>query len=445
VDKQDVAPATGADGRRGIARGTVATLMASGYSVMHGLPEFLAGALAIEGLARKHPLARFTHVDWLLLAGFLVLPIAYALNLAVTGWDAQALKYVKVMVIGAVLFLGLRAAGVPWQVVPAVALGGAVASAMVGADEVFLRGFARAEGTTNPVPFGNIALLYAELGFVALIASQGTTARPSLRAVAVLAIGAGLFAAWLSQSRGGLVAVPFVITVVVARAFPGAWKRTLSVCAVLVLVTTAGLLWEPHLSVRTQQAIDELQTVTHAPLATQNLSGNSVGTRIHMWQVGWRAFTEAPVMGKGYAAFRSSVVEAGVLTKQVNPELLQHRHLHNELINTLAKGGLVGAGSLLFFWGVFFWYFWQASGTAQSMQARLLALAGLATVVNVMLASMTDSMFGSPAPAAAMALTLAVCAGGTRYLSTASVPKRRESQVRAQPLADARRADRPSA
>jgi O-antigen ligase len=389
--------------------------MIAGYSLLHGLPAFLAAALAIEGVARKRGWPRLDRNDALLLAGFLVLPTAYAINLAVTGWDSQPLKSLEVLIVAAMLFLGVRAAGLPWQAVPVAALLGAAASAAVGADEVFLRGYLRAEGTTNPIPFGNIALLYVVVGFVTLVVLRSGDAQRRLRWIASVTICAGLFAAWLSQSRGGLVALPFVMAALLSRAFPGGWRLTLSAFTVLAIVIGAALVSEPHLSLRTQQALDEVRTASQAPLATQALGGNSVGTRLHMWQVGWRAFTEAPLMGKGYGAFRRDVVEAGVQTKQVNPELLQHRHLHNDLMNTLAKGGLFGVAALLFFWGVFAWYFWQAAAAARHAGERLLALTGLGTILSFMLYSMTDSMFGAPASAMAMALTLAVCAGCLRH------------------------------
>lgn len=142
-------------------------------------------------------------------------------------------------------------------------------------------------------------------------------------------------AAYLTQSRGGLLALAVALTVWLVLVTRSA-VRTL----VAVGVVGAAILLMPGVGSR-------LATVgsvgSTAPAADQSLVDRAAVQRI-----GWAMALEHPFVGVGVGNFTTAEPD---YRRRIAPELSQVIAPHNIYLEMLAEGGLVGLGGWLLFYG----------------------------------------------------------------------------------------------
>ncbi|HET7137532.1 MAG TPA: O-antigen ligase family protein [Gaiellaceae bacterium] len=164
---------------------------------------------------------------------------------------------------------------------------------------------------------------------LALFMSQAPR-RPGTRVPILLAGTVCLVALFLTQSRGGIVAL--AVTVVVGIAFAGRARRNIVVAASGVLAVASiylMLVAPPH-------ALGRI---------TQFTSGGGTG-RTDLWTVALKSFEGSPVQGIGLGNF---VVVEPTLVVDVNTDLpradlvvTQRQPVHNTYLHIAAELGLVG-------------------------------------------------------------------------------------------------------
>jgi O-antigen ligase len=194
------------------------------------------------------------------------------------------------------------------------------------------------------------------LGLIVGIAffRRGRRDRALLYLSPLLLLGAAII---LSKSRGGLVAVTiqliFAALLFVNSKQAGVedggdenrwtrWTRSLAVTvaavSVLVVIIVAGIFW-----------LDGDQVATGVETATVEMAGGD-GSEMHeaarrrdIWRATWLMFTAHPIAGAGLGGFWAEVPvqhsASGVSTPQ---------QAHNDYLELLASGGLLGAA--LFVW-----------------------------------------------------------------------------------------------
>ncbi|MGM0451135.1 MAG: O-antigen ligase family protein, partial [Pseudomonadota bacterium] len=189
----------------------------------------------------------------------------------------------------------------------------------------------RADGATNAIPFGNLALLSGLmlLGVTGPLFSDRHYA-PGL--IALLAAVLGLIAAYLSGTRNNVLVLPVLILFLVL--FAGSRQRILSATVGLLVI---GLF--VGLESRLGEGLLSLLDGNH---------GQGIQYRFDVWQHALGLFTSAPLTGvgvQGYAQALQSGIEAGELPSGLARCCLDHAH--NDLIQVLATRGLLGAVSWL--------------------------------------------------------------------------------------------------
>lgn len=264
-----------------------------------------------------------------------------------------------------------------------VALGGVLA-AMWSLWQVAVEGVTRAGGHTYVIQHGNIGML---MGFTSLMGALYIDQHRRLVVLMLVGALAGFMVSILSGTRGGWVGAPLAAWVAwraFAPLFSVSSKRLMlaliaSLLAVLVLVPATGV------QQRVDEAVDELTRLTQG-----DASGGSVVPRLFMWELGAELVMERPVMGWGQEAFdieRDRQMQLGEtqLTLSTN-------HLHNELIDTAVKHGIIGAALLvLLYWAgasVF-----SADYRAASKRLRALAASGLLLVLLYIDFGLSQTMF----------------------------------------------------
>lgn len=285
--------------------------------------------------------------------------------------------------VAALVWLGWRrlrppAAALWWG----VGLGALLAGGIAGW-EVLVQGRGRAANGINAIPFGMLSLLLGTLAWVGVFAVRATWARVAL----LVALAAGLGASILSGTRGAWVVFPALVMVVALGFWWTLPRRVLGagVAALLGLLLLVSL--SPTLAV-TERVGEALESVDEYD---EGERGNSFGVRVEMWRVGVQLFSEKPLLGWGEGRLQDRR-DDWVATWDLHPAVSIHDQLHSDLIDTAARRGLVGLGSLLMLYGVPLVLFARALRGRPDTTTRALAVAGLVVVVAFIGFGLTQSM-----------------------------------------------------
>lgn len=294
---------------------------------------------------------------------------------------------------------------------------GAVGSGLTALWQTVGLDWPRAQGYTNAIQFGNLALL---LGLWCGI--WALHARPPgwRRVVAWLAAGMGLLASIASGTRGGWVVLPPCLLLILWFSFGRSRRGAAGVLArslALTLAVCVPLAFLSPVQERVQEAVTQWSSASSAS------AGTSIGLRLAEWRFAWAQGARHPWLGVGQLGYETQQ-RAAVATGRYPQDMLKLNHAHNEWLDMFAKRGLVGVIGLLIFFGVPLALFWRAlRRTGQDADAtgarHAAALCGLVTVLGFLGFGMTQVMFahnnGNLMYLLAVSVWLAACgAGGGR-------------------------------
>jgi O-antigen ligase len=385
------------------------------FAVLMAAPRTSAGIAAVLALLGSALLIRRWRLDrtdrrfGLLMA---LLPLSYAINMALTGWDAGELERPARLLLGFLMYLALVRIGFSANSLFWGAVFCAVAAAAIAHYQVFVLNLPRAEGSWNAIPFGNFAMLSGLLALAgALYQLRSLAARAFTVAAGVLAMAAGLYASLLSGSRGGWLALIFLLPAVLLLCGRALRKRQQLAAWLLLLGLAGGVMTlSPTVQERVSLAVVQYQQFVGG---ADEASHTSTGIRLAMWNWGLQRFAEDPLLGIGIANYEDRRA-AAVASSEMPPAFAGLANLHNALITHLAMGGILCGAALVGFWILgwrFFWMHWRRAGSAE---ARFAATAGLLTVFGTALFSMTEGLFGTSPGATALALFLGTSAAATK-------------------------------
>jgi O-antigen ligase len=371
-------------------KGVVSAVLKGAVFIFPGVVLFVdhyASALLVLGLAGAVLLVRkcdVAHVDrsvWIMAAAMASMFFASVVQWAITdrpllefaGWE-RAARYLLFLP----LFFVFRKLGLSDRFFLHSALWGML---FVGAYAVmsFLASGERVEGAHSESAFGNISLLFGCLCFLGI---KRFKRRRVLVLLACIAGISGLVASALSGTRGGWLAAPFLLIIVLNYLLSGfaRWKRILSFCLLLALLVGAGASLP---IVRARVAVAQRHY-------RQYLSGEktdtSVGVRIEMWKKAWGQFKEHPILGNGHNSFE---FERIAYTKKKIPYVRKTFYQsHNLYLSEMARGGVVGLAALLFLFGYPLYWF-----GARAKNSPLASACGVAVVVAYLVFGLTDDTF----------------------------------------------------
>ncbi|WP_083571024.1 O-antigen ligase [Halomonas sp. QHL1] len=269
---------------------------------------------------------------------------------------------------------------------------GALGAGLIAIYEKVIIGAARADNGINAIPFGNLSLL---MGVISLVAGiyYIQQRRPTYYCLALLAFSAaliGFLASLFSGTRGGWVAIPFLAALLLLATKNLITPKARNIIIfILTLFVIALIVYPPSgVWVRLVAIFDDiyLYFVNDEP-------NTSLGTRFELWRAGWIMFIENPIMGIGEGAVQErlpSLVarEIAYEGKDVFPQL------HSDIIDTLARRGLLGVISLLLLYGVFASVFAKKGLQASdNIRIRLLAISGMMVIIAFFNFGLSQAMF----------------------------------------------------
>ncbi len=370
----------------------LALLMTFQYS--YAVVPLLAGGVAFCGLLFARHSVRLGRGDVLCLAALLLFSLLWLADVGRTGkWPVgegnQGILLPLWPMLAALVLMAWR--GLPpktgyWWF--GVALGALLAGG-IASYEHWVLGRGRPDNGMNAIPFGNISLLLATLSLVGLLARLGM--RPVkgewwLRGYA-LAVGAGLLAAVLSGTRGSWIVFPALILLVFGVFWRQLHRGGMVALALLVAVVVLSTSFMPRAGVtqRVAQAVENLEEYAEGD------TYSSLGVRLEMWRAGARLFREKPILGWGEGRLeerRDQWVAEGLYDKGIS----RYDQLHNDLVDTAARRGLVGLISLLLLYGVPLVLFATHLRRRRDVQGQALALSGVIVVVAFIGFGLTQSL-----------------------------------------------------
>ena len=266
-------------------------------------------------------------------------------------------------------------------------------------------GSSRAQGPTNAILFGDVSLV---MGFMALsgygfFRSQGRW----WVFVPIAAIILGMTASFLSGARGGWIAIPALLLILLWSRFSQAAPRNrwLMVAGLIFVGAIIYSLSFTGIAKRIAPVFSEITNYSESEI-TDPARASSVGVRLEMWRGAWAIFTEHPIVGIGWGNYRPAM-EQQALQGLIHPWAATFAHPHSQYLSVLANGGLIGGMGMLLLFLIPLKLFFEAYREG-SDSMRQLGMAGMLLVVAYMHFGLTEAILERNLSTSFLAFYLAV-------------------------------------
>ena len=314
---------------------------------------------------------------WWMYGSFALLALSWLVDGWLSGERGSALeKPLKILLtLPCLFYLAKRPPQARWLwhglVVGAIGAASVAVYQALGSLDALRAGWFRAQGFTNAIQFGNLALL---LGIMALCGWFAPSRQQTLwRGWLLAGFLSGLLASFLSGSRGGWLALILLAGLFLAYlAFAGYWR---SVLAIALIGAAAGfaLLQIPQLHMKERVLLIKQGA---AGYSTNGIANTSVGARLQMWQFGWDLYRAKPLFGwtqLGYMTEKRLAIDAN----RLDPMQAEFNHPHNELLDAASKRGTVGLLILVLAYAAPLFAFAHRFKSSAHIEARAISMAGM--------------------------------------------------------------------
>jgi len=246
----------------------------------------------------------------------------------------------------------------------------------------------RANGAMHPIRFGDLSLL---LGFMSLAgALYLQQIKLHIRILGLVAFSTGVIASILSLSRGGWLAVPLLLFVVLIPWWRHRGKLARLLVPGLMIALLVSIFLVPSMDVnkRLDQARNDLVRYFE-----KGDSRSSLGARLDMFETAYHIFLKSPVFGVGIGSYHSHAQEyfekkGGKLSREV----VLWKNPHNELLLQAATRGIPGILSFLVLFVSMGFAFTKALGSTDA-SVLFHAVAGLSLVIGYAVFGMSIALF----------------------------------------------------
>ncbi|MEH6436528.1 O-antigen ligase family protein [Massilia sp. DD77] len=268
-------------------------------------------------------------------------------------------------------------------------LGGAVAALPFILWQRIGLGIDRPGGFLNAITFGDLALCLGLVGLAAAVDYRHSTRKALLPALGAVA---GLAASLATGTRGGWIALALAGLLFLSYAQMLHSRRVrLLLVGSFALVGATFFIPATGMQQRAEQGVTDVRTWMNGGSAFSN-----VGIRLELWKGAAMLIAERPFTGLDQAAVRAEL-RRHVEDRALDPVVLPAEHLHNDVLQALATGGVWG---LLAWAGILlapFLFFSRALGRGVHMGMPQFgpALAGMLVVLSYFSFGLTEVIFWS--------------------------------------------------
>jgi O-antigen ligase len=294
---------------------------------------FLASALIFFKPSRDALVRHWPQVRWVVLA--FLLHFLFVLACALLRGERLSVQEKPLRMLLSVSALALVVAvRAPRRALWWGASAGAVAALPFIAWQRLVLHIDRPGGFVNSITFGDLAML---LGLLSLAGAIDMRGRPRDALLAGVGALAGLAASVLTGTRGSWAAIVLAL-LVLGRHVRGIDSRRVRALLAAGVAVLAAVWFTPALGVQERFA----QGVSDARIWYEGGTvWTNVGTRLELWKGAVMLIREHPVLGMGFDACRVRLAEYAQAGR-LDPLVLQLPHLHNDVLQALATGGIVG-------------------------------------------------------------------------------------------------------
>lgn len=222
--------------------------------------------------------------------------------------------------------------------------GGAILSGIYACIYIYvLHAGQRATGAYHQIAFGDISIA---LGFMSLAGFRHfRKKRLVLTLIPVMAVSAGILAAYLSGTRGAIIAIPVLAIVFFVQLGATPYRRILRTSAVLILLclTVAGYFipgssMKERICSGIEEAVAIFRGETDKPVVT--------AVRVLMWPQAIELIKQHPFTGVGKEGYRQ-FVRKNARTRKELEYITAFSTPHNMYLTHMAAYGILGLLSLL--------------------------------------------------------------------------------------------------
>lgn len=227
-----------------------------------------------------------------------------------------------------------------WYGLSAGAIGAGIYSII---DSGWFEAGQRVRGAYNPILFGDLSLLMAFLNFQSVYYFRQKHA--VLVMIPVLGFILGTMAGFLTGSRGGWVAIPgfVVILILQLKHYFKLWVTGAAIGGILLASLVAYEAPFTGVATRIQGAFEDFHAFSKGNVTW----GGGVGNRLESWRAAWLIFKNHPFLGIGPGGYGYAIRD------MISRRILRHdievyfNQPHDIYLSVMVDSGLVGLAALL--------------------------------------------------------------------------------------------------
>lgn len=332
--------------------------------------------------------------DIRLLVVMALLPTLYVVLMAIHGWEASFLGRTAYLPACFFIFFLLRRVSLNSRFAIACIGIGLLVSFPAAVNERFATNAERIFGVYGGGDYGNMAAIYtavATAGLLTVISNSRDQYR-SMAAIGLVIVCGFTIVLWSGSRVALLVSVVGVVVGILVN--PRNRLQVLVVGLPVLIAWGSLLIMTGSARDRITLALDEVNAYSD-PSMHKAARETSIGLRIDMIRFGIELFKEAPVIGIGIPGYREKAREAAAANR-ISPQIAGFsRGLHNQLVDHLVWGGLVGLMALSAFWIGLFWLALRWAKLSRSPIQHFCAVAFFIVSLSWFITGMLGSLFGS--------------------------------------------------
>lgn len=253
----------------------------------------------------------------------------------------------------------------------------------------------------NHIHLGDMALMLGILSVLS-INWEGKDNK-ALWVLKIAGLAAGLTVSAISSARGGWIALPVIVAVVLyyrdKSKFVGRMAFALLLIALIVLLS---YFFVKPIHDRLWMIYSDLSNYASGKMDT------SIGIRLQLWQAAIHLIIENPLVGVGAGGFGDALdklVASGYITPMAAQ--LGKAEVHNEILAQTVRFGMLGLGFILAVYFVPLYMFVRAT-RSHNQVVRGAALMGMSLTLGFFIYGLTVETFDLKMTAAFYSLTVAV-------------------------------------
>lgn len=232
--------------------------------------------------------------------------------------------------------------------------------------------------------FGEMALLLGVFSILSIVWNKNPKA--TIIFIKIIALCAGLYVAYLSQSRGVWLTIPVFLLLGSLVAQKISYLRKLGF--LIAIVIFFGTVSHFNGMVKDRLAVAETDLGQYS---TGSDLDTSLGIRLQLWQASWLLFIEHPLIGVGLEGFPNALQNLAD-RKIITPVAAALPHSHNEILFTISRLGIFGLFAIL---GLYFspiYYFFRELRHCDN-EVRYTAAMGLSLCFGFFTLGLVDVVF----------------------------------------------------